>query len=128
MKIATTNKLANLQVEFTELCEQLNMLQQQAKLKNTECQSLSNYIQLNSGDKQAMAKYRKACSEYNSLTNNIVRSQARLRTLTGRIEAERQREALQLQRIAASNQRATARAMQAQANKMMRNSMQRGFR
>ena len=88
MKIQTQNKLAHLQCEYQELCEQTQMLQAQIPTLQAQVQQLYYYLNCNNGDKRARSDYSKALQRLNSLNATIRRNQMRLVTLSRQISQE----------------------------------------
>lgn len=91
MRIATTNKLAHLQIEYQTLLNQTSMLQTQYNSDYAQCCQLIAYTRSNPGDRRCIAEAKKQSQRCRSLQSNINRNHARLRSLEGQIQREQYR-------------------------------------
>lgn len=111
MREQTVYRYSRLQNEYQELSAHTEVLKQQAQLKYEECCNLQQYMNVNGSDKVSVARYKKALSDYNSLSNNISRNQGRLVNIANKINIECQKEQVRIERANMSAQRKMINAM-----------------
>lgn len=131
MRIQTSNKLAHLQAEYQELSEQTKALESQVSPLQCQVNQLYQYISVNSGDRKLLASYKDLNRKLQTLVNTIRRNNNRLASLQmrivtecGRVQAQEQKMAMNMQRQA---QRSAMSQMKSQA-RMYNTAYRNGFK
>ena len=92
MRLATSDRLSHMQLEYNGLNEQTAALKAQYSMMNAQCQNLLQYCQSRPGDRVQKAALNQQMRAVRSLYSHIVRNERRMAVLQRNMAAEMQRQ------------------------------------